>query len=132
KNGCTLGRCAVWAGAGGAGGMSSENPLRFTAASLKRVVPVAPTAGLHAPSGEEIISERVVRTPAGGSANPGVVSPGRIRYTATLKEFLASAYDVKEFQVEGPAWMDTERFVLNAAMPPETTRDQLHSMLQNL
>ena len=34
--------------------------------------------------------------------------------------------------LEGPAWMDTERFVLNAAMPPETTRDQLHSMLQNL
>ncbi len=74
----------------------------------------------------------MVRTTAGGSVNPGVVSPGRIHYSGTLKEFLANAYDVKEFQIEGPAWMDTERFVVDATMPPETTRQQRLFMLQNL
>jgi uncharacterized protein (TIGR03435 family) len=116
----------------GSGGMSPERELRFAAASLKPLVPLAPPAVQAAPSGEEIISERVVRTTAGSSANPGVVSPGRIHYVATLKAFLTTAYDVKEFQVEGPVWMDTERFVLDATMRPETTREQRLSMLKNL
>jgi uncharacterized protein (TIGR03435 family) len=116
---------------GGIGGMSSGKQLKFDAASLKPLVPLAPPV-LTAPSGEEIISERVVRSTPGSSTSPGVVSPGRIHYVATLKEFLANAYDVKELQVEGPVWMATERFVLDATMPPETTREQRLSMLKNL
>lgn len=115
----------------GIGGLSSEKELKFDAASLKPLVPLAP-ALQTAPSGEEIISERVVRNTPGSSTNPGVVSPGRIHYAATLKELLANAYGVKEFQVEGPVWMATERFVLDATMPPETTREQRLSMLKNL
>ena len=115
----------------GIDGMSSEKELKFDAASLKPLVPLAPPV-LTTPSGEEIISERVVRSTPGSSTNPGVVSPGRIHYVATLKEFLANAYDVKELQVEGPVWMATERFVLDATMPPETTRKQRLSMLKNL
>ena len=102
---------------------------RFTAASLK---PLPPPAVLAAPPGEEIVSERVVRAPAGRAASPGVVSPGRLHSVATLKEFLASAYDVKEFQIEGPSWLDAERFVLDATMPLETTAEQRRWMLRNL
>lgn len=116
----------------GIAGMSSEKELKFDAASLKPLMPLAPPAVPTASSGEEIISERVVRSTPGSSTNPGVVSPGRIHYVATLREFLANAYDLKEFQVEGPVWMATERFVLDATMPPATTREQRLSMLKNL
>jgi uncharacterized protein (TIGR03435 family) len=110
----------------------TQPELRFTVASLKPLVPVAPPAMMSAPSGEEIISERNVRTPAGASAGLGIVSPGRVHCAGAVKEFVANAYDVREFQVEGPAWMDTARFVLDATMPPETTPKQVRAMWQNL
>ncbi len=118
----------------GAAPAQSGQELRFAAASLKPLASAAPVAppAATAPSGEEIISERVVRTTGENSANPGVLNPGRIHLTATLRELIANAYDVKEFQVDGPVWMDEASFVLDATMPPETTRPQRLSMLQNL
>ena len=110
---------------------SQDADLRFTAASLKPLAP-APAPMPVAPSGEAIISERVVRTTPGSSPIPGMASPGRMHYVATLRELLANAYGMKEYQVEGPDWMDTERFVLDATMPPETARSQRLSMLKNL
>jgi uncharacterized protein (TIGR03435 family) len=72
----------------------------------------------------------VFSRPTGG---PGTNDPGRIRYpNMSLKNLLMSAYDVKNFQITGPAWLDTERFDIDATMPPETTRAQFHTMLQNL
>jgi uncharacterized protein (TIGR03435 family) len=43
-----------------------------------------------------------------------------------------NAYDVKNFQIEGPAWMATERFDITATLPPDTTKEQFRIMLQNL
>ena len=51
---------------------------------------------------------------------------------ATLREFVASAYGVREAQVVGPPWIEIDRFVLDATMPPETNRDQRLAMLRNL
>ncbi len=88
---------------------------------------------MAAPPGEEIVSQRVELTPAGGSANPGVANPGRIHRAATLKEFLAEAFDVKEFQIVGPDWIENAHgFLLDATMPPDTTRQQMLSMMRNL
>jgi uncharacterized protein (TIGR03435 family) len=106
--------------------------LRFTVASLKPFAPVPQPAAVAAPPGEEIISLRVELTPAGGSANPGVVNPGRIHRIATHKEFLAEAFDMKEFQIVGPAWIDSDRFLLDATMPPDTTGQQMLAMMRNL
>src|SRR5260370_35845625 len=69
----------------GIDGISSEKELKFDAASLKPLVPLPPPM-LTAPSGEEIISERVVRSTPGSSTNPGGASPGRMHYVSTLKE----------------------------------------------
>jgi len=100
----------------------TDQSARFEAASLKPLPPPPPT-----PPGEEIVSERVIR-----NAPVGSVHPGRMHSVATLREFVATAYDVREAQVVGPPWIETDRFVLDATMPPETTRDQRLAMLCNL
>ena len=58
---------------------------------------------------------------AGPSGGPGTKDPGRIRYPfMSLKNLLMNAYDVKAFQITGPVWLDTERFDIDATMPPDT------------
>jgi uncharacterized protein (TIGR03435 family) len=94
--------------------------LTFEAASVKPAAPLVPDG-----------RGRIMLTgPTGG---PGTKDPGRIRYPfMSLKQLLMNAYDVKPFQIVGPPWLDTERFDITATMPPETTKEQFHVMLQNL
>lgn len=67
------------------------------------------------------------------TGGPGTNDPGRIHYPfTTLKALLQNAYDVKDFQISGPDWLATERFDIQATMPPETTKEQFKVMLQNL
>ena len=68
--------------------------------------------------------------PAGG---PGTADPGRIRYVNTaLQSLLLAAYNLQSFQLAGPDWLDAERFDIDAILPPETTKEQFRTMLQNL
>ncbi len=70
---------------------------------------------------------------AGG---PGTSDPGRITYTQIrLLQLLMRAWDVESYRIAGPAWLtspDAEWYNITATMPPETTRQQFHEMLQNL
>ncbi len=92
----------------------------FDAASVK---PAAPPT----PNGRGMIR---IGPPTGG---PGTKDPGRIHYPfTTLKTLLQNAYDVKDFQISGPAWLGMERYDIQATMPPETTKEQFRVMLQNL
>jgi uncharacterized protein (TIGR03435 family) len=92
----------------------------FDAASIKP--PEAPRM-----SGRDMI---IMRGPSGG---PGTKDPGRIKYPSTnVKTLLMNAYDVKNFQISGPSWLDTEQFYVEATMPPDTTKEQFRVMLQNL
>jgi uncharacterized protein (TIGR03435 family) len=101
-------------------GQTADKALTFDAASIK-------PASLPAPDGRGRV---MVGGPTGG---PGTGDPGRVRYPfISLKNLLMNAYDVKSFQIQGPSWLDSERFDLNATMPPETTREQFRAMLQNL
>lgn len=69
----------------------------------------------------------------GSSGGPGTSDPGRIRYPlVTLKALIITAYDVKDVQISGPSWLGTERFEMQATMPPETTKEQFQVMLQNM
>jgi len=90
----------------------------FDAASVK---PAAP------PNAAGFI---MITPPTGG---PGTKDPGRIHYpNMAMKNILMNAYDVKNFQIVGPAWLDSERFDIDATMPPDTTKEQFKTMLQNL
>jgi len=92
----------------------------FEVASIKPAQP--PT-----PDGQGRI---FMRGPSGG---PGTKDPGRVNLPfMSLKSLIMLAYDVKNYQITGPQWLDTERFDVTATMPPDTTKEQYGIMLQNL
>jgi uncharacterized protein (TIGR03435 family) len=69
----------------------------------------------------------------GSRGGPGTPDPGQITWTnATLKTLLTIAYDVKNYQVNGPAWLDTERYDIIAKVPEGATKAQVNMMWQNL
>ena len=61
---------------------------------------------------------------------PGTASPGQVSGVATLKALVMRAYGVKEYQVSGPGWMDTQRYELAAKVPAGATEQQLAAMLR--
>ncbi len=102
-------------------GQTPEKALSFDVATIKPFVPQPGRGG-----GRLFFF-------GGSRGGPGTSDPGRIQYPMiTLKDLLMTAYDVKDFQISGPSWLNEERFVIEATMPPETTKQQFHVMLQNL
>ena len=84
-------------------------------------------ADLPTPDGRGMIR---IMPPSGG---PGTADPSRIHYPySTLRYLLFTAYNVKDFQITGPATLDSERFEITATMAPGTTKEQFRVMLQNL
>jgi uncharacterized protein (TIGR03435 family) len=49
-----------------------------------------------------------------------------------MKDLLMTAFDVRAYQVEGPGWLDAERYDIAAKVPPGTTQEQVTGMWQNL
>jgi uncharacterized protein (TIGR03435 family) len=67
------------------------------------------------------------------SGGPGTNDPGRISYTnIPLRMVLLSAYDVKNYQLVGPDWLNTLRFDITAKIPEGATKEQFQSMLRSL
>ena len=58
---------------------------------------------------------------------------GMLRYSnVSLKDCIRNAYRVKEFQVEGPDWIDSARFDITAKLPAGSSKEQVPEMLQSL
>jgi uncharacterized protein (TIGR03435 family) len=94
---------------------TAESPA-FEAAVIKPSAP--PTGG------------RMFMRMTGG---PGHGDPAQITYVnVTLKMVLTTAYGVKQYQISGPPWLDTERFDITAKIAPGATEAQFKLMLQNL
>jgi uncharacterized protein (TIGR03435 family) len=70
------------------------------------------------------------RSPLRGG--PGTSSPGQLSGVATLRALVMRAYELKDYQVSGPAWMDSERYDIAAKIPAGATRSQVSLMLQGL
>jgi len=61
------------------------------------------------------------------------VSPGRLTCTnVTLKKLLVRAYSLKDYQVTGPDWLNTELYSIVASMPADTFGEDLLEMVQGL
>lgn len=102
----------------------------FEVASVKRVDPQT-----ELPPGFQRLAmlPAEVREKMNFEGGPGSSDPGRIRYhDVSLKMLLARAYDVRRYQIEGPYWLDSERYVVEAKLRPDTTAEQLRLMLQKL
>jgi uncharacterized protein (TIGR03435 family) len=63
---------------------------------------------------------------------PGTSSPGQLHGAASLKTLLMRAYRLKDYQIGGPAWMDSERYEIAAKIPGGATRREVALMLQSL
>ena len=102
-------------------GQSTEALPSFEVASVKVAEPPKPDA-----QGRLF----VMRGCRGG---PGTSDPGTLTCDNTpLKQLLVRAYDLKNYQVEGPAWLDTDGYDIVAKVPSGTTKEQFNLMLQSL
>jgi uncharacterized protein (TIGR03435 family) len=60
-------------------------------------------------------------------------TPGRVTYrNYVVKNLLMEAYQLPRYQVEGPPWIERDRFDIIATKPRGTTADQERQMLQRL
>ncbi len=50
----------------------------------------------------------------------------------TLKQLIAIAYHVKEYEIEGPDWLGEQRFDIEATIPAGATKDDAPAMLKAL
>src|SRR5271167_4344529 len=58
---------------------------------------------------------------------------GTVRYTnITLKDCIRAAYRVRDFQIQGPDWMNRVRFEITAKLPAAASMEQIPEMLQGL
>jgi uncharacterized protein (TIGR03435 family) len=90
----------------------------FDVASIK-------SAGAPAPNGVVMIG------PALGG--PGSGDPTHITWNgATLFQILQTAYDVKNYQIEGPDWVRSERYDFAVAVPEGATKEQVAIMWRKL
>jgi uncharacterized protein (TIGR03435 family) len=98
-------------------GQVAQDNLTFEVASVKPAAPPDPGGRIF----------------MGGRGGPGTPDPGQITWTnATLKTLLTIAYNVKNYQVNGPAWLDSERYDIIAKVPEGTTKEQVAVMWQHL
>lgn len=49
-----------------------------------------------------------------------------------LRDYIAMAYRVKNYQIAGPDWMESDRFDLSAKLPAGSNSDQIPEMVQAL
>jgi uncharacterized protein (TIGR03435 family) len=97
-------------------GQVSEAQLTFEVASVKPAAPPGSNPNIR-----------------GISGGPGSADPGRINYTGLpLKRILLFAYGVRNDQIFGPGWLDSESYDIVAKVAPGTTKEQLNAMLRNL
>ena len=78
-------------------------------------------------------SASVKPSPHDGRAFWASSEGGRISYVKIpLSSLLIIAYQLKDYQIEGPRWIFTENYDLLAKAPNNTPRDQIHLMIQSL
>jgi len=61
------------------------------------------------------------------------IDGAQVRWVSlTLKYYLAAAYGVKQYQIEGPSWISSDRFDISATIPAGVSTSQIPEMMQRL
>jgi uncharacterized protein (TIGR03435 family) len=81
----------------------------------------------------EVASVKKSETPAPGQYNMGVHIDGAMVSCTylSLKSYISMAYQVPDTRINGPEWLDSEKFDIVAKLPTGG-RDQLRAMIQSL
>ncbi len=82
----------------------------------------------------EVASVKASAQSATPQFNLGVhIDGAMVSYTGlTLKDYIRTAYKVKDSQIFGPDWLTGERFDIVAKLPAGAARDQIPEMMQAL
>ena len=82
----------------------------------------------------EVASIRPSEQTSQSMLNVGLhIDGAQVRCTdMSLKDYLAIAYNVKNYQISGPDWLASNRFDINAKLPDGAARKQVPAMLQAL
>lgn len=102
---------------------------------LAILVPLLATAAFaQQPLAFEVASIKAADPQPMGMVRIGMSSDaGMVRYSnISLKDCIRTAYRVKDFQVQGPDWLDSTRFDITAKLPAGAKEDQIPEMLQAL
>lgn len=85
----------------------------------------------------EVVSVKPNKSLSNGSSTN--TNQGRLTATnVTLRSLIVMAYGVKDYQVEGPDWLTSERFDITGKFPQALPRDRekynagLHAMMQDM
>jgi uncharacterized protein (TIGR03435 family) len=63
----------------------------------------------------------------------GPIDPGRIDYKGiNLRSLIARAFGVKDYQIEGPQWLEDSRYDVIATIPKGSSTEQINLMMQGL
>ncbi|MEO8371332.1 MAG: TIGR03435 family protein, partial [Candidatus Solibacter sp.] len=103
------------------GALAADSKKSFEVASVKPSTPIS-VGDMH--------NFRILTGPRFG---PGTEDATRwVCDNCSLGMLLASAYDLKRFQITAPKWIDSEKFDIAARVAPGATREDLRAMQQNL
>src|SRR5260370_3342594 len=82
----------------------------------------------------EVASIKPSAAPVAGRLAAGVKVDGAQVHGSflALKDYIRSAYKVKDYQISGPSWLGSERFEIDAKLPAGATREQVPEMMQTL
>lgn len=82
----------------------------------------------------EVASIRASAAPGAGRVNVGVhVDGAQVSFTyLSLREYIRTAYRMKDFQVSGPEWLGSQRFDITAKVPGDAPSGRIPEMLQGL
>jgi uncharacterized protein (TIGR03435 family) len=98
---------------------------------LKRVQALPNLA--QTPQAFDVASVKRLPPPVGGVRSSMNLSPGRLTCSnVNLRKLIVQAYGLKDFQLSGPEWLNSEIYDIAATMPPSTSTDQVLLMLQSL
>jgi uncharacterized protein (TIGR03435 family) len=105
--------------------------------SIRTLAAVVAAVGLHAQTVEPRPAFEVVSiTPRDNGQRPGPprIDPGRVSYpNASLKFLIMRAYDIANYQLHGPSWLDEPHFYsFSAKIPDGAPEEQIPAMLQTM
>src|SRR5262249_43003490 len=90
--------------------------------------------GQSSPTGlSDVFEVASVRPNKTGAGRHLASSPGQIHFTsATLQDCIKFAYGVRDYQISGPDWLNTERYDVIAKASTAVPTERLKTMLQAL